>query len=478
MFSRFLTAMLVVALAIALYSCGGDSNSPEPTKGQVTVIITDGPTDQFQRILISMVGMTLIGPGGHVELYNGPEITFDVLEMSEWADLAFTTKVVAGRYNKIRIQLSKVELVDVRNGVSEVLDDLPANGKIDLNPRGPFDVSPDYTTVIKLDIDAKRSFQVVPTGNGKFQLRPIFFVDVYQDQIFLPDRLVRVFGNVRAGSILGTGNADPTDDSFRLCNLQFISQSNGPSLNGVDDCVRIFDDAATSIFDVTGMETDFMSVTDGEPLTAVGFIVDTDDAEAFLGLNAVVLELGLRQSDSTGGWGTIKGNVVDDPATCDTTDKCFDFDPAETDPAVPTRMRPGTRVFRADGVELSQADVGAGDGGSVDALVNGELQTALLVLSNDVDGGIVSGVLNGVSRSDPYDVLEVMTDASGVAHVCANSETDILQVLVQDDAVTIIDLLDPSVLETGSLVEAFGDPAPPPAGCDIVADQIIVEAAP
>jgi hypothetical protein len=34
------------------------------------------------------------------------------------------------------------------NNQSVLLDKLPSRGRIDLNPRGPFEVSPDYTTVI------------------------------------------------------------------------------------------------------------------------------------------------------------------------------------------------------------------------------------------------------------------------------------------------------------------------------------------
>jgi hypothetical protein len=54
----------------------------------------------------------------------------------------------------------------------------------------------------------------------------------------------------------------------------------------------------------------------------------------------------------------------------------------------------------------------------------------------------------------------------------------ILQVLVDDEAVALFDLLDPTVLEIGSLVEVFGNSDAPPIGCDIVAEQIIVEAPP
>jgi hypothetical protein len=480
MFKRTLITTLLLALSLTLSACGGGSGGQ--ATGEVAVVLTDGPTDQYERMLVTMVSMTLIGPGGHVELYNGPEITFDLLKMSEWADLAFTTKVRAGQYNKVRIELSKVELIDLADSNNNVvLDKLPANGKIDLNPRGPFEVSPDYTTVIKLDMDAQRSFQVVATGNNKLQLRPIIFVDIYQDTIFLPERLVRIAGQVAAGSITGADTADTMDDSFRLCNLQFISQSSGPSLGNDNDCVRVFADSSTSFFDGMGEATDFLAVSEDEPLTAIGFIAETDDAEAFLGLNAAVLELGVRQSDSIDGWDTSQGLVADDPVTCGATDQCFNFAPAGTDPVdtILTRMRPETRVFRADGVELSQADVSIGDGGSVDAVLSGgELQAALLVLSTDAGSSILSGSLESVSGTNPY-ILVIMTDVGGQFNVCANPDTTvILQVLADDEAITIFDLMDPNVLEIGSQVEVFGNSDSPPTGCDINAEQIIIEGPP
>jgi hypothetical protein len=482
MFKRILLTALAVTMALILNACGGGSGGSGPDTGQVSVILTDGPTDQFERILISMTRMTLIGPGGHVDLYDGPEaITFDLLEMSEWGDLAFTSKVRAGRYNKIRLELSKVELVDLTDNSVERLNKLPANGKIDLNPRGSFNVGPDHTTVIQLDMDAERSFQVVQTGSNKLLMRPIIFVNIFEDSIYLPDRLVRLAGNIQAGSISGAGTADPADDSFRLCDLEFISQSAGPSMGDATSCVKVYVDASTSLFDDMGDVAAFTDISDGESLTAIGFIVETDDVEAFLGLNSVVVELGPRQSGSSGGWDTQQGLVADDPVDCDETDQCFNFDPDDTDPmmTVATRMRPETRVFRADGVELNQGDISTGDHGSVDAvLISNELQAALVVLANDASSGIVSGVLDSVSGTNPY-VLAVMSESGGLFNVCIDPGSGvILHILVDDEAVSILDLLDPTVLEIGSQIEAFGEAGPPPAGCDLNAEEILVEAPP
>ena len=479
---RLLTATLVLAASFWLTACGGGSGGGGPATGNVAVVFMDGPTDQYQRMLVSVTAITLIGAGGQVDIYDGPAITFDLLEMSEWADLAFNTRVLAGRYNKIRLELASVELIDMVNNDTVMLDKLPANGKIDLNPQGPFEVSPDFTTVIKLDMDARRSFQVVETGNEQLRLRPIIFVDVYQGDLLLPDRLLRVFGTVEAGSLEGTGTPEPDDDTFRLCDLQFISQTGGPTIGDPDDCVRVFADSGPGVFADDGIQADFSAVSEGDLMTAVGFGVDTDDADAFLGLDAVVLELGDRQPDDADGWSTVKGLVTSDQSACVTepADQCFDFDPDETDPAVTVRMQPGTRVYRADGVELDQSAVDTGDVASIDALpVGGEQYAALVVLAPEIGDGVIAGALRDVDPDTvpDYTVLQVETDPSVFSNVCVDPETRIVQVLADDTLVTIFDLLDPDVLEIGSLIEAFGDTASPPAGCDMVAELVVVEPA-
>lgn len=478
MIKRFLCLSFLLAAGLALNACGGGSGNDQPATGQVAVVFTDGPTDEYERILVSITGMSLIGAGGQVALYDGPEITFDLLEMSEWGDLAFNTEVLAGSYNKIRLQLSGLELEDTDDPSNSVfIDNLPANGMIDLNPQGPFEVSPDFTTVIKLDMDAERSFQAVQTGQGKVQFRPIIFVDVFEGNIVLPERLVRVFGTVDAGSIEGAGTPDASDDAFRLCSLVFVAQSSGPDLGDPAACVKVHADAATGLFDDTGAPQGFGTVAEGDLLTAVGFLVDTDDPAAVLGLNSVALAIGDRQPSAADGWTTAGGVVATDPVAC-AADQCFDFDPDGADPVVTTRMQPETRVFRADGAELTQADVSTGDGGSVDGLpVGGELYAALVVLSSDAGSGLVTGTLDGVGTAGSLPVLEVMTGAGGLVNVCVNADTDIIRVLTEGE-VTLLDLVDVSTLETGLLVEAFGDASAPPAGCDVLADQVIVEPAP
>jgi hypothetical protein len=94
------------------------------------------------------------------------------------------------------------------------------------------------------------------------------------------------------------------------------------------------------------------------------------------------------------------------------------------------------------------------------------------VLNPDIGENLISGILEGVDMGDAYDVLMV----AGMA-VCVNNETDILRILVDDEVVTIVDVLDPAAIDAaaGHMVDASGVPGEVATGCDMVADVVIIE---
>jgi hypothetical protein len=107
-----------------------------------------------------------------------------------------------------------------------------------------------------------------------------------------------------------------------------------------------------------------------------------------------------------------------------------------------------------------------------------ELLAALVVLNPDPNPGLVSGVLEMVEidlvlMEGTFDVLTLDT----MEKVCVNEDTDVLRVLVDDGAVTIVDLLDPQVLvPQQDVVEATGVPSVVlDTGCDLIADVVVVE---
>ena len=88
----------------------------------------------------------------------------------------------------------------------------------------------------------------------------------------------------------------------------------------------------------------------------------------------------------------------------------------------------------------------------------------------------MTGTLASIGQTGSYAVLNVTTDVGAEVRVCADDDTAIVHVLADDETVTLFDILDFEVLEIGSVIEAFGDTDSLPVGCDIVANQVIVEA--
>ncbi|MFW2404267.1 MAG: DUF4382 domain-containing protein [Gammaproteobacteria bacterium] len=486
-FTRPVFGLILAWTLLMGAGCGGSSGGGSAAgTGQVAVLITDGPTDEYERVLITLSSMILIGSGGQQVIYDGEPITFDLLKLRDRADFAFSQTITEGDYSKIRLQVDEVRLVDLGDpadpddDVEEVLDNLAANGKIDLNPRGPFSVVADKTTVISLDIDAQRSFQVVQTGNSRLKLRPVIFVDVFQDDIVLPNRLIRAFGRVES--------VDEAAESLVLCDLQFVAALDAPA--DADNCARVFAGSATH-FGADAMTIDFAALaqaiadSDNPLLTAIGFPGIPDDAApdgVVLDLDAVVNEFGARKTDTDPGWETTDGLVQTDPSTVDCDNmKCVDFLPAGAADPITVQLQTATRVFARDGTELGQGDIaqdvaGAFDGLRVPLGAGEALRASLFVVGPAPGEDLVSGTLTAVAIGDELDVLSVQPETGDPVAVCVTADTDILRILVDGDAVSILDLLDPAVLDPSEdlQVDVAGNDSSM-AGCDVDADLVIVE---
>lgn len=492
-FIRVLNTLLLATTLVALSACGGSSGGGSGGTGQLSVIITDGPTDIYERVLITLTRMTLIGSGGQQVVYDGAPITFDLLQLRDRADFAFSQQIAVGDYNKIRLEVTRVTLVDlgndVENPVEVTLDDLPANGKIDLNPQGPFTIVAGKATVVELDIDARRSFQVVETGNGGLKFRPVIFVNVYDDDIVLPNRMTRVFGTVEA--------VDEGNSSLRLCNLQFVAQLDANPNTNSDTCVEVFGGGAKHFGD-DGLAFDFAALAaaidgaDPAYLTAIGFpsLPDSTLAEVVLHLDAVITEFGPRRTDAEAGWETTTGTVATD-LTMDNcaASQCLDFQATEAATTVTVQLQPETRVFTRDGTEIAQTDLGTGvksayDGLRIDEGDVEEVRASMFITGPNAGGEpiLVSGTLTTVTPHDTFEfVLAVLLEDESTVSVCVTDESDVLQILVDDEIISIVDLLDPTAVlpnpADGLHIEAGGEPPGDTndQSCHLIANLVIIE---
>lgn len=371
----------LAALALAACSGGGDDaddpSSAAPTTGSVAVLFTDAPHDQFCQVRATVTAIDLLGTSGPTNLYTGSR-TVNLLAMRNFSDF-FTIEpdVPIGIYEKVRLTLSDLALVECdATGQPEPESGwehphLPGNGKLDLNPRGAFEVVGGETLVVELDLDMQKSLHLHEAGNGRWQFRPVVFVTIRPDT----RRLVRVFGSARS---IGAS-------AFELCPVEPAATVGPAATSASSECLDVFTDAKTGIFDRNGDPVGLSALAANDLLTAIGFLGLHDDADADtrnddLKLDAVVLEAGPR-----GTFARLPGSVVSAPGNND----IFVFDPTAGD-AIDVRLQSGTRIFAINSdTELTSAALQPGATGEVDGVftapaTQGEpLKSSLVVLDQN-----------------------------------------------------------------------------------------------
>lgn len=188
-----LMLFFITTLAAVTGSCGGGgggASSSTGGTGTVSVFIKDGPTDEFEKILVTITRVELIpNSGSEVVIYDNPSgCTVDILAyQTEDYLLTIDKSVPAGTYSKIRLHVTDIELVPKQGSSigSNIEVKLPS-GKIDLNPRGTFTVVPGGALSVRLDMDANKSIHIHPSKPGWYIFRPVIFVDIqsgYPDSI-------------------------------------------------------------------------------------------------------------------------------------------------------------------------------------------------------------------------------------------------------------------------------------------------------
>jgi hypothetical protein len=161
---------------------GGSGNSSGGT-GSVAVFLTDGPADEYDKLWVTITEVTLIPAA-----YSGaaPAVVYSSSEGCEVNLLAYRNEdflftiqdgIPAGTYEKIRLGIAGIE--PVGDGPCDDLEVKLPSGKIDLVPRGAFEVEQGETLGIRLDIDANKSINLHTAGqSGKCIFRPVVFVDI------------------------------------------------------------------------------------------------------------------------------------------------------------------------------------------------------------------------------------------------------------------------------------------------------------
>jgi hypothetical protein len=395
----FASLCMAVLLSFGIVACGGGggssssavATSPPPvvdSTGVVAIAVKDAPSDDFDKIMLTLTSVQLLGNGAPVTVFEGDK-TFDLLDLQSFYDmLAVSDQVPVGSYSKIRLRVTDILLIqDDGNGGETVIEaDIPANGKIDLNPRGSFTVSADTAILIEIDLDAKKSIHVVGTGSGSYKFRPVVFVDVQERQLL--NGLVRVHGTI--------GDIAEDNSYLELCDveIQLTTRSNRCVI------VNLIPDE-TSLFDANGDEIDIEDVRNETPpveATVYGIAVVSTDPE-----------YDDSDSDSDSSSDSDSGSDSDSDSNSDSDSDSDDDDTVrmvQVD-AIVIQLGPNSAALQLDGTVLTDLnadnefdfDIAPGQGFTEDSVVTTLVQSATRILSSDLTELDASAIVQGAEAA-------------------------------------------------------------------------------
>ena len=227
------------ALILSLTGCGGGGSSSSSASsagasasGSVSLLIGDNPIDDYDQAILRVEQILLLAEedSAPVELLTDG-ISVDLLALQNISELIVDgNTVAAGTYSKIRLQVTSITLnITDENGVvipgESVIVDVPASGKIDLNPRGSIVVAEGGELVLEIDVDLESSVKR-NAGTGELRFRPVIFIDRIDGSN--RGRTSRLFGVMR--------NIDAASGTMELCNAKRLSADND---NAMGECVKV-----------------------------------------------------------------------------------------------------------------------------------------------------------------------------------------------------------------------------------------------
>jgi hypothetical protein len=495
----YLSLLMLFVISLALVACGGSGSGMSDTTsgtGSVGIVLTDGPTADFDEVNVTITEIKLIAHDGYnnndnVVIFQGEE-TVDLLNLTDFSALfALNNNVPAGEYEKIRLQLKQpngIELVkkDAQGNIVETIyPKMSGNGKLDLNPRGHFYVAPNQTLYIQMDIDANKSLHIVQTGNGGYRFRPVVFVDIIGQQF--NGKLVRHFGYVH--------DMDMLNNRFKLCDTPVMvasptsstsstETSSAKSLYSMDGCIKVTA-ANASVFNESGEPVDLSGIEDNQMLTAIGFVRSYDDEgdgndnnglesessgdgndqgnegtsstdsrhvydhDHSIRLYAEVIELG-----DEGTFAVVDGTIASEPQT---EADAFGLTLEDTS-EISVQLQTGTKVFSRSGQRLDYQGIDMGLTTSVDgvysAMDNSILNSALVIVDTAMTDSMEQ-ITGQVLAVDTVNKIITISTESGDKMIRLSDSSSIF--LLLDDGTgalsSVIDLVD---VPTDVRLDAYG----------------------
>lgn len=237
-------------------SAGGGAGT-----GSVAVLVTDAPSDDFERIELLLTKVELLG-AQRVEIFSGRR-TIDLRALSSFSNPLFVAKgVPVGAYERVRLSVDDVSLV--RRGRARTLHPAPpGSGRIDLVPRGALFVVPGATLVLEIDVDAEKAIRERAPAAGGYGIRPVAFVRVLEDGDPIP-KPARIHGVIH--EFLGP-------NGFALCSDEIRATARaGREPSSTGSCLAVNLSAETRMHDAPGQSVAAADLAVGDPVTVVGAV--------------------------------------------------------------------------------------------------------------------------------------------------------------------------------------------------------------
>jgi len=207
---KALGALTALGIAVALAGCDGKATlgSGGSKTGEVSMDITDAPTDQFSEVNIVFTGIVLKpADGEEIEFTFEEPRELDLLSLQggETATLLDSEEVAAGRYSWVRLTLDVDQSHVMENGQQKTLF-IPSGAQTGLKLVSGFTVAADGSNRFTIDFDVRKSI-VDPQGNPQgadYFLKPTLRLVDNQE-------VGAIAGNVDASTVIQTQCANVSE---------------------------------------------------------------------------------------------------------------------------------------------------------------------------------------------------------------------------------------------------------------------------
>lgn len=438
--------LLILLVSSTLIACSGTSDNAAAVSsgtGRVSLLITDAPNLDFDEVNLTVQSVSFLGEHGHQSIILNQERVINLLALQNYSDWLATAVIPAGTYDKIRLHVSQVELVrNVAQGQQpeRYITKLPANGKVDLNPRGSFEVVAGGHLMVELDVDAEKSIHIIEKGNGNYSynFRPVVFVNILNDLT----RLVVLDGLVKKR----------TDNDFRLCLAQvFVAQTDSSNDDG---CLRVQVSAKTVIQDEQIDVVTADTIKDGDTVTVLGMASSQKISALHIVEHADISNLGLFAGQASS---TVD---VNNEFTMETDDSNAVVLPL-TSLLVSLVDGSGVRVFDKSGNQVSETNIVASTDVDVfglavpDPINASAVKAAFVIIDNTVKADQVSGAIAAINLGDSQLTISVVSDTFS-GDVCVDTASTLIFELDVVDGKVVNQEITINELETGMSIAAFG----------------------